>query len=263
MADRFLKPMLAKDNGLKPPVVPTGPEWILEPKLDGWRFLWERTPAGVSAIGGRNGRDHTGEAPEVEEALMVLPVGTIVDSERIEGQSRVYQAFMFDLLMLGPHDLTGRPWDERRELLEGLAEIVDEELCPLVPVVDPATQEAHDAWFDAGLEGSVAKKRKSRYRPGARSSEWIKNKPQATTEAVVTGYVMGKGQTNTDRVGALEVTLLESGQPTTTGHDCSIEEAEAMIGKTLELRHHGWTVHRKVRHPVFYRWRPDRDQVAA
>ena len=55
-----------------------------------------------------------------------------------------------------------------------------------------------------GLEGVVAKRRDSAYRPGRRSPDWVKVKSFRTQEAVIGGWTEGRGE----RTGSLGALLL-------------------------------------------------------
>jgi len=57
-----------------------------------------------------------------------------------------------------------------------------------------------------GLEGIMAKKRNSTYRPGTRSAEWLKIKKRQTMECVIIGYTKGKGDPEAS-FGALHLAL--------------------------------------------------------
>jgi ATP-dependent DNA ligase len=93
----------------------------------------------------------------------------------------------FDLLALGDEDLTGRPFAQRRELLEGCL------AGALPPVfVTPATRDLDVAtrWFEqfegAGLDGLIAKAPTLTYQPDKRVMTKIKHR--RTAECVVAGY---------------------------------------------------------------------------
>ncbi|MFD5215992.1 ATP-dependent DNA ligase [Microbacterium sp. NPDC058345] len=101
---------------------------------------------------------------------------------------------LFDLMHLDGHDLTRVPLRERRELLERLASGLD------APVQVPPVFDDLDAALEMsrqhGLEGVVAKDPGSSYRPGARSSSWIKLKNTHTQEVVIVGIRPGQGGRN-------------------------------------------------------------------
>jgi bifunctional non-homologous end joining protein LigD len=94
-------------------------------------------------------------------------------------------------MRLDGHDLTRMPLRQRRELLEQLASDLD------APVQVPPVFDDLDAAMEVsgryGLEGVVAKDPGSPYRPGARSSSWLKLKHTRTQEVVVVGIRPGQG----------------------------------------------------------------------
>jgi len=98
---------------------------------------------------------------------------------------------LFDLMRLDGHDLTRMPLRQRRELLEQLGSDLD------APVQVPPVFDDLDAAMEMsgryGLEGVVAKDPGSPYRPGARSSSWLKLKHTRTQEVVVVGIRPGQG----------------------------------------------------------------------
>jgi bifunctional non-homologous end joining protein LigD len=61
------------------------------------------------------------------------------------------------------------------------------------------------------LEGVVAKRRDSRYRPGERSPDWVKIKLIKTQEVVIGGWTDGQGE-RADSFGALLVGVHEAGR---------------------------------------------------
>ena len=80
----------------------------------------------------------------------------------------------FDVLHLDGADLCRRPYDERRALLDGLGLRAPCWDTTFLLDADPA--DALDACADLGLEGFVAKRVDSPYRPGQRSPDWLKLK---------------------------------------------------------------------------------------
>ncbi|MFC4138829.1 MULTISPECIES: ATP-dependent DNA ligase [unclassified Microbacterium] len=131
-------------------------------------------------------RMHLTKAREIEREVVRTPV--------------VY--LLFDLLRLNGHDLTGAPLRERRELLEQLAEGLDApvQVTPVFDDVDAALA----ASSEFGLEGVVAKDPDSSYRPGTRSSAWLKLKLTRTQEVAIIGIRPGNG----DRAGTFGSLLL-------------------------------------------------------
>jgi len=219
-----LAPMKATTGPL-----PAGDGWAYEIKWDGMRVLADVTPDGVRAWSA-NGLDAGPSFPELEALAPALaPLDALLDGEvvaldaggrpsfeRLQGRMHVSSAaearrraadipvayVVFDLLRLGGHDLTGRPWSERRRLLDQIAD-------DLPPGVDVA--QVYDdgpsllAGADRqGLEGVVAKRTRSTYVPGARTRDWVKVKVRRHDELVVGGWSGGAGNRD-GRLGSLLV----------------------------------------------------------
>lgn len=109
----------------------------------------------------------------------------------------------FDLLYLEGRLLLAEPYEERRRLLESLKLAGDSFATPRAFTgVEGADVLATSK--ERGLEGVVAKRRTSPYRPGRRSDDWIKVKNIRTQEVVLGGFTEGKGS----RKGSLGALLL-------------------------------------------------------
>ena len=167
----------------RPGPLPSGSGWSFELKWDGFRAIVSTEDD--LRVRSRRGWNMTTALPE----LRGLPCGLVLDGELVAWKGsepyfphicrRVLNWDMtipltfivFDLLTLDGTDVTERPYSERRELLEGL-----DLNSPWWRTGD--TFSDGDALFSSvcgmGLEGVVAKKRTSRYRPGDRG--WIKVK---------------------------------------------------------------------------------------
>jgi bifunctional non-homologous end joining protein LigD len=77
----------------------------------------------------------------------------------------------FDLLHLDGLDATGRPYRERRELLESLG--LDGERWSVAPTVPGTGRDALAVASGLGLSGVVAKRLRSPYEPGKKSDDWV------------------------------------------------------------------------------------------
>jgi bifunctional non-homologous end joining protein LigD len=106
---------------------------------------------------------------------------------------------VFDILQLDGKSLLEATYDQRREVLESL-EFTD----PFweIPQTYTDGEEALDLSASTGLEGVVAKRRKSRYLPGKRSSDWIKVKPVLTRDVILCGWHPGEGNRE-GKIGSL------------------------------------------------------------
>ena len=221
-----LAPMLAVSG----PAPPEGGEWAYEFKWDGMRVLvW--VEGGRLRIVSRNGNDVTRSFPELrgfgeslgdhqalfDGELVVFGADGIPSfstlQHRIHGGSpsavrRLAVAepaslVIFDLLHLDGTSLLSESYDDRRSSLETLP--IGAAAWAVTPSFTDATGAAVlQASVDAGMEGVVAKRRSSPYRPGRRSPDWIKVKYQRTQDVVVGGYTRGQGSRRSD-FGALLV----------------------------------------------------------
>ena len=208
-------------------LLPAGPGWVYEVKWDGMRVIAEVTPSGVHGWSA-NGRECTPAFPELGALPDALaPVEATLDGEMValdtEGRpsferlqhrmhvtsvadarrraEEVQVAYvLFDLLRLNGHDLTDRPWSDRRRLLDQLAD--DLPLGTDVAHVYDDGPALLKVCEERGLEGVVAKRTDSRYTPGRRTRSWVKVKVRRHDELVVGGWAPGEGN-RTGRLGAL------------------------------------------------------------
>jgi bifunctional non-homologous end joining protein LigD len=187
---------------LASPGLPEGDGWAMEPKFDGWRVLASMT-TGADAhlcVRTRNGRDMTDRLPELSSLADVLERRDVVlDGELVAGQGLARDFYRvtpelsarrrragfrpptpltfvaFDVLWLD-EPVIDRPYRERRTLLESL-NLTGPAWCT-VPSWG-ASANVYAVCAEHGLEGVVAKRLESPYRPGERSRDWVKLK---TTE---------------------------------------------------------------------------------
>jgi bifunctional non-homologous end joining protein LigD len=182
--------------------LPTGDDWSYEVKWDGYRAQGIKTDDSV-ALASRNLKDITRQFPTIADAFARIRARrAIVDGEIVaidaagrpsfqalhhwsfEGLSLVYYAF--DLLYLNGRDLTKQPLDARRAALR---DVIDGSGVLLLSDSLPGTPEQITAAVQRlGLEGVVAKKRRSTYTAGRRSDAWIKVRFAQHQELVVGGY---------------------------------------------------------------------------
>ena len=104
--------------------------------------------------------------------------------------------FVFDVLSADGADVTGLPYTQRRALLDELVTADD----PVVQVLPSWTaadgvdgRVMLELAAEHGLEGVVAKRLSSRYRPGERSPDWIKQPLRVSATVVVAGWIGAPG----------------------------------------------------------------------
>lgn len=109
---------------------------------------------------------------------------------------------VFDLLHLDGESTRELPYPQRRELLAGLE--LDGESWQTPPSHGGRGADLFEAARRQGLEGVVAKRLDSPYRPGKRSGEWVKARVWRRQEFVIGGWIPGQGS-RSGRVGSLLV----------------------------------------------------------
>jgi bifunctional non-homologous end joining protein LigD len=108
----------------------------------------------------------------------------------------------FDLLWLDGRSLIAEPYEQRRELLAGLGFDGPSWQAPAHHVGDG--EALLGAVRERGLEGVVAKRLGSPYRPGRRTPDWVKVQNRRRQELVIGGFMPGEGGRR-KRVGSLLV----------------------------------------------------------
>ena len=231
-----LAPMLAT-----PGVLPRGGDWVYEVKWDGVRGLIaldasSSTPIRVTT---RLGNDVTGAYPELRCLPNMLgDTATLLDGEivafdqgkpsfakiqeriGVRGRDAEARALMnpvvfvvFDILHLSGHSTRSLPQRDRRVLLEQLP--LDAGTSWRLSSVYDDGVTLFESTRAAGLEGVVAKRTDTPYRPGVRSSTWIKIKHNTVDEFVIGGWVPGEGRRE-QAIGALILGLRSGNEPHST-----------------------------------------------
>lgn len=208
-----LDPMLA-EIGDEPR---SDPQWLYEPKVDGYRVI-AFVKDGEVRLQSRRGIDLTTAFPEIVADLKSQAVDSmIVDGEIVALDATGRPSFnalqnrrelktpaelavaqrespvvllCFDLLHFAGINLRGASYIDRRRYLSQC--LLPSAHLQLVHTSDNA-EKLYAASLDAGFEGIVAKRKDSPYTPGKRSGAWLKLKSTQTAEFVVGGYTQGKG----------------------------------------------------------------------
>ena len=215
----FIPPMAATltDKGFR------DDEWLFEIKWDGYR-IEAVVKDGSARIYTRNGNDGETYFPKLLGNASWIEAGeAIVDGEVVAigedgmpdfsllqelttGSSTrlVYQAF--DLLHLDGRSLLGVPLESRKALLKSVLRPGDRRVRYADHVVGEGLVFL-EAARSQGLEGIVAKHRRSLYEPGKRARTWLKIKVRPEQELVVGGWTPGEGAAKD--LGALVVGYYE------------------------------------------------------
>ena len=211
--------------------LPTGGDFLFEPKWDGFRAIVFRNADDVY-IQSRDLRPLDRYFPELHAMFLEqLPSGVVVDGEivmptahgldfgglqmrlhpaasRVEKLAKATPAAFvaFDLLAVGHKSLLGLPQQERRVQLEQLFKKIRRPL-----YLTPMTRDRELAvdWLQrfegAGLDGVIAKPATASYQPGKRAMFKIKH--VRTADCVVAGFRWHKS--GKDAVGSLLLGLYD------------------------------------------------------
>jgi ATP-dependent DNA ligase len=221
-------PMLAK----RVEELPTGDNWIFEPKWDGFRALVFRD-GDEFFIQSRDEKPLNRYFPElVDPLLSALQSQCVLDGEiviahnngldfdqlqlrlhpaasrvRLLSQQTPAAIVFFDLLALGSHDLCSEPFAVRRQMLESMLGAV----APPIHLTPATTDSAVAAdWFlrfeGAGLDGVIAKPASGTYEPNKRVM--LKVKHERDCDCVVGGFRWHKKGDRTE-VGSLLLGLFD------------------------------------------------------
>ena len=195
-----LRPMLAGTADR----LPAGDDWVYELKLDGYRIVAEVTADGVR-LWSRGGHDYAGRFAAVAEQLPAAVSGPCaVDGEVCALDERRPAQLRAPAVRLGHARLlrlrpaggsTAARWSAGR--------------CPSAASCWPTRSSETGGirisrQYDDGpgllelarkesLEGVMAKRVSSRYRPGRRSPDWLKLKLRERETFVICGYLAGTG----------------------------------------------------------------------
>lgn len=194
-------------------------DWAFEIKWDGVRAI-ALCRTGQVSLQSRTLRDITRQYPEIAQIALELEGreaaldGELValgedgrpSFQRLQGRMHLASEaevrkrradvpvtyIIFDLLHLDGQSLLGLPYEERRERLAGLGLNGESWRTPAFHRGDgKGMLEVSKA---QGLEGVVAKRLGSSYRPGKRGRDWLKIKNVRSQEVVIGGWLPGKGR---------------------------------------------------------------------
>lgn len=219
----LVRPMLAVTGVL--PAPGEDDEWGYEFKWDGVRAL-ARVDGGRATLFSRRGEDITDVYPELRplgerlgstqvwldgEIVAMragLPSFAALQGRMNAGERRARRLaerqpvtyLVFDLLHLDGHPCVDLPYHQRRALLERLELTGEHWRVP--PSFHGGGPAVADTAADQELEGVIAKRLDSPYRPGERSGSWLKITELRTLEAVIGGWRPGEGR-RSDTFGSL------------------------------------------------------------
>jgi bifunctional non-homologous end joining protein LigD len=292
---------------------PRGGGWAYEYKWDGVRAVTYVDAASVRVLS-RNDRDVTAAYPELGETAALLGGRTaVLDGEIValdpagrpsfaQLQRRMHVRepaaglvaevpvayYVFDVLALDGEPVLARPYADRRALLTGLG-LTGRAVDTPAAVTGADPEEVLAAAGRRGLEGIVAKRLGSPYRPGRRSPDWVKTPFNRTQEVVIVGYKPGGGR-RSGTLGSLVLAVSDPGGLSYAGGVGTGFTADALrrLGQQLarwhrstpplsdvprehargvqwvepvlvgEVSYRNWTPDGRLRHPSWRGLRPDR-----
>ncbi|MEE8105332.1 MAG: DNA ligase D [Planctomycetota bacterium] len=225
-----VKPMLAQTSER----VFSRPGWLYELKYDGFRLLADKRGADVRLFY-RSGRDATALYPEIVRSVAHLPYESLLldgemvvldeearpDFQQLQKRAHLQNAaeiavatverpvvlYVFDLLAAEGFDLRGLPLSERKSLVERVVPAAG--TLRYASHIEERGEEFYDQVREMGLEGVLAKKSDSLYRPG-RSDSWLKLKVDRTGDFVIVGFTPPKG--SRAGLGALHLAAYDGGE---------------------------------------------------
>lgn len=200
--ENLKKPMLARLTDK----VFDDPEWIYEIKYDGYRAISKINNGKVEMVS-RNGNSfntvYSAIVIELEnvKAEIILDGEMVIQNEKGIPDFQVLQNyprtkkgnlkyFVFDILYLNGHKLTGLPLIKRRELLESFFVKYKFKNIFLSKSIEEKGSEYFEAVSKKGYEGIIAKEKNGLYYPGRRAESWLKIKTGFQQEAVICGFTL-------------------------------------------------------------------------
>ncbi len=286
--------------------------WIFELKYDGIRAMVSVAGDGIR-ISGRRGNDETARYPEaqairagikarqavVDGELVVLDADGRPSFERLQQRINVSRKtdarrlaaehpvtfVAFDLVQLEGRDLMTTELRIRKKTLRET--IVDSPHILFAEHVERDGVALFDEARKSGIEGIVAKRADSLYRPGMRTPEWVKIKSWRSQSCVIVGYTAGRGR-RSNQLGALILAiqqngrLVHCGQVGTGFNDKTLRDLKEQLAPLIvakcpldrtpkttepatwvkpelicEVRFSEWTNEGMLRHPAYQKLRPD------
>lgn len=210
--------------------------WGYEFKWDGVRALCHAAD-GRAHLTSRNDRDITASYLEVTPLAASLGTGrTVLDGELVAFdptgrpnfgvlQQRMHVTaaravqrliievpvtyLIFDLLVLAGRNVCAEPYSARRELLQDLD--LQGASWQTPPYFVGGGVDIRAASRASGLEGVLAKRLDSAYRPGQRSDSWRKIKNMLTRDVVIGGWKPGQGNRH-GQFGSLMMGVPDAGR---------------------------------------------------
>lgn len=203
--------------------------WIYEVKWDGFRAIAYKNGK-TADLKSRNNKLFNEKFYPLHRAISQLPSDAVIDGEivvldrkgmpdfatlqtwRSEADGNL--AFIaFDILWLNQKNLMDLPLIERKEILKEI--IPDAGPIRFSEAFEVEGKDFFSLINDMGMEGIMAKKSDSPYKPGTRSKDWLKIKTKRYQETIIGGYTINE---NTSKLfSSLLTGIFENGEFVFTG----------------------------------------------
>jgi bifunctional non-homologous end joining protein LigD len=184
------------------------PDWSYEVKWDGYRTL-AYIKDGAVELSSRNNKSFSEKYYPLVAAMSKWKIDVVLDGEILvigkDGKANFGALqnwrseadgdlvfYAFDILWYDGKDLMELPLSERQAILKEIFPIDDDRL-RLSQVFTASGLEFFEAAKKMGLEGIMAKKLSSTYKPDARSKDWLKVKVHQRQEVVIGGFTKNEG----------------------------------------------------------------------
>jgi bifunctional non-homologous end joining protein LigD len=184
------------------------PDWSYEVKWDGYRTL-AYIKDGAVELSSRNNKSFSEKYYPLVAAMSKWTIDVVLDGEILvigkDGKANFGALqnwrseadgdlvfYAFDILWYDGKDLMELPLSERQAILKEIFPIDDDRL-RLSQVFTASGLEFFEAAKKMGLEGIMAKKLSSTYKPDARSKDWLKVKVHQRQEVVIGGFTKNEG----------------------------------------------------------------------
>jgi bifunctional non-homologous end joining protein LigD len=203
--------------------------WIYEIKWDGYRAMALCNKPKLELLS-RNNKSFDEKFYPIYDAIKALGLHAVLDGEIVVLNSSGVSSFgalqnwrseadgeliyyVFDLIWLDGHDLTGLPLTRRRQILHQL--LPQEGTVRESRNFETTATELLAASAKMGLEGIIAKRADSLYLPGDRGRNWLKIKNNKRHEVVIGGFT--QNDDSPKAFSSLLVGIFEDGKLKYTG----------------------------------------------
>lgn len=235
-------------------------DWLLEPKFDGWRLTIRKTGTTVEAWSRPEDNQPALRKvlpPHIIKAVLQLP-DCYTDGElwfpgahswdvgAIENQSKL-MFMMFDVVEVMGQSTRDKTYTERREMVECIAKHYKRGKVIQIPPVVPVSMEAVQAIWDAGGEGAILKRVRSKYHQ-RRTDDWVKVKKISHATLTIIGFATGKSAYSKILLRDDEGIETSCKTPTPALQRAIAADPNAYDGRRYVVSYQGRTPDRKYRH---------------